>query len=314
MPFRLYDVPEAEASHFVGFAGNRINRHAEKRSDDVVTVALADANTRMLLIVQGHVLVAQGDGIGNALFGLEEAAALLPNPNRMIYLGMQDETPVLATLSGIDLATLPETIKAIEYRPVYTQGLVPEDQVGAMAQAVSLLTWHENHRFCGRCGSETVMRDGGYRRTCPNCDAQHFPRTDPVAIMMVVRGDKCLLARGAHFGPGMYSCLAGFIEPGETIENAVRRETLEETNLPIGRVVYHASQPWPFPYSLMIGCHAEALSDDYTLDTAELEAGRWFTREEVVLMLDRTHPEGLMTPPPGAIAAHLIRSWVESGT
>ncbi len=314
MPFRLYDVPEAEASHFVGFAGNRINRHAEKRSDDVVTIALADANTRVLLIGQGQVLVAQGDGIGNALFGLEEAAALLPNPNRMIYLGMQDDVPVLATLSGIDLATLPETIKAIEYRPVYTQGLVPEDQVGAMAQAVSLLTWHENHRFCGRCGSETVMRDGGYRRTCPNCDAQHFPRTDPVAIMMVVRGDKCLLARGAHFGPGMYSCLAGFIEPGETIENAVRRETLEETNLPIGRVVYHASQPWPFPYSLMIGCHAEALSDDYTLDTAELEAGRWFTREEVVLMLDCTHPEGLMTPPPGAIAAHLIRSWVESGT
>ncbi|SDO36720.1 NAD(+) diphosphatase [Phyllobacterium sp. OV277] len=314
MSFRLYDVPEAEASHFVGFAGNRINRHAEKRSDDVVTVALADTNTRMLLIGQGHVLVAQGDGISNALFALEDAVALLPNPNRTIYLGMQDETPVLATLSGVDLAALPETIKAIEYRPVYTQGLIPEDQLGAMAQAVSLLTWHENHRFCGRCGSETVMRDGGYRRTCPNCDAQHFPRTDPVAIMMVVRGDKCLLARGAHFGPGMYSCLAGFIEPGETIENAVRRETLEETNLPIGRVVYHASQPWPFPYSLMIGCHAEALSDDYTLDKAELEAGRWFTREEVVLMLDRTHPDGLMTPPPGAIAAHLIRSWVESGT
>jgi NAD+ diphosphatase len=305
---------QAEASHFVGFAGNRINRHAEKRSDDVVTVALADANTRMLLIGQGHVLVAQGDGISNALFTLEDAVALLPNPNRTIYLGMQDETPVLATLSGVDLAALPETIKAIEYRPVYTLGLIPEDQLGAMAQAVSLLTWHENHRFCGRCGSETVMRDGGYRRTCPNCDAQHFPRTDPVAIMMVVRGDKCLLARGAHFGPGMYSCLAGFIEPGETIENAVRRETLEETNLPIGRVVYHASQPWPFPYSLMIGCHAEALSDDYTLDKAELEAGRWFTREEVILMLDRTHPDGLMTPPPGAIAAHLIRSWVESGT
>ena len=129
--------------------------------------------------------------------------------------------------------------------------------------------------------------------------------------MMVVRGDKCLLARGPHFGPGMYSCLAGFIEPGETIENAVRRETLEETNLPVGRVLYHASQPWPFPYSLMIGCHAEALSDKFTLDRAELEDGRWFSREEVVTMLDRTHPDGLMTPPRGAIAAHLIRSWVE---
>ena len=129
--------------------------------------------------------------------------------------------------------------------------------------------------------------------------------------MMVVRGDRCLLARGPHFGPGMYSCLAGFIEPGETIENAVRRETLEETNLPVGRVLYHASQPWR-SYSLMIGCHAEALSDKFTFDRAELEDGRWFSREEVVTMLDRA-PDGLMTPPRGAIAAHLIRSWVESG-
>ncbi len=312
MSFRLFDVPETEASHFVGFAGNRINRHSEKRSDDVVTLALANANARMLLIGQGQVLVNVITS-GDALFSLNEAAALLPAPNKTIYLGMQDDMPILASASGLDFTALPELVKAIDYRSVYTQGLIPPDQLGAMAQAVSLLSWHDNHKFCGRCGSETMMRDGGYRRTCPNCEAQHFPRTDPVAIMMVVRGDKCLLARGPHFGPGMYSCLAGFIEPGETIENAVRRETLEETNLPIGRVLYHASQPWPFPYSLMIGCHAEALSGDFTLDKSELEDGRWFSRAEVVAMLDRTHPDGLMTPPPGAIAAHLIRSWVESG-
>lgn len=311
MPFRLFDVPETEASHFVGFAGNRINRHSEKRSDDVVTTALVNASARMLLIGQGQVLVEQSSS-GNALFSLKEATALLPVANKTIYLGMQDDMPILASPSGLDFTALPEPIRAIDYRSVYTQGLIPPDQLGAMAQAVSLLTWHDNHRFCGRCGAETVMRDGGYRRTCPNCDAQHFPRTDPVAIMMVVRGDKCLLARGPHFGPGMYSCLAGFIEPGETIENAVRRETLEEVNLPVGRVLYHASQPWPFPYSLMIGCHAEALSDEFALDRAELEDGRWFSRDEVVTMLGRTHPDGLMTPPPGAIAAHLIRSWAES--
>ncbi|MEK1888087.1 MAG: NAD(+) diphosphatase [Phyllobacterium sp.] len=309
MPFRLFDVPETEPSHFVGFAGNRINRHAEKRSDDAVAVALANANARILLIGQGQVLVVEG----NALFKLEEAAKYLPTAASTIYLGMQDDVPVLAAPSGVDFAELPEAIRAIDYRSVYTQGIIPPDQLGAMAQAISLLTWNETHKFCGRCGTETLMRDGGYRRTCPNCEAQHFPRTDPVAIMMVVRRDKCLLARGPHFGPGMYSCLAGFIEPGETIENAVRRETFEETNLKIGRVLYHASQPWPFPYSLMIGCHAEALSDDFTLDRAELEDGRWFSREEVLTMLDRTHPGGLMTPPPGAIAAHLIRSWVEAG-
>jgi NAD+ diphosphatase len=312
MPFRLFDAPDMEPSHFVGFAGNRINRHSEKRNDDVVATALANANARILLTGQGQVLVMGGD-TGSALFSLPDATALLPASDKTIYLGTQDDVPILASISGFDFAALPDSIKAFDYRSVYTQGLVPPDQLGAMAQAVSLLTWHENHKFCGRCGTETVMRDGGYRRTCPNCEAQHFPRTDPVAIMMVVHEDKCLLARGAHFGPGMYSCLAGFIEPGETIENAVRRETFEETNLPVGRVLYHASQPWPFPYSLMIGCHAEALSDEFTLDKAELEDGRWFSREEVVAMLDRSHPDGLMTPPPGAIAAHLIRSWVQSG-
>ncbi|RCW87478.1 NAD(+) diphosphatase [Phyllobacterium bourgognense] len=312
MPFRLFDAPDMEPSHFVGFAGNRINRHSEKRNDDVVAAALASANARILLTGHGQVLVMGGD-VGSALFSLQDATELLPASDKMIYLGMQDDIPILASASGFDFAALPETIKAFDYRSVYTQGIIPPDQLGAMAQAVSLLTWHENHKFCGRCGTETAMRDGGYRRTCPNCDAQHFPRTDPVAIMMVVHGDKCLLARGAHFGPGMYSCLAGFIEPGETIENAVRRETFEETNLLVGRVLYHASQPWPFPYSLMIGCHAEALSDEFTLDRAELEDGRWFSREEVVAMLDRSHPDGLMTPPPGAIAAHLIRSWVQSG-
>ncbi|WP_271892483.1 NAD(+) diphosphatase [Candidatus Phyllobacterium onerii] len=312
MPFSLFDAPDMEPSHFVGFAGNRINRHSEKRNDDVVAAALANAKARILLTGQGQVLVMGGD-TGSALFSLQDATALLPATDKTIYLGMQDDIPVLASISGFDFAALPDSIKAFDYRSVYTQGLVPPDQLGAMAQAVSLLTWHENHKFCGRCGTETVMRDGGYRRTCPNCEAQHFPRTDPVAIMMVVYEDKCLLARGAHFGPGMYSCLAGFIEPGETIENAVRRETFEETNLPVGRVLYHASQPWPFPYSLMIGCHAEALSDQFTLDKAELEDGRWFSREEVVAMLDRSHPDGLMTPPPGAIAAHLIRSWVQSG-
>ena len=313
MPFRLFDAPVMEPSHFVGFAGNRINRHSEKRSDDVVAAALSNANARILLTGQGQVLVMGGE-MGGALFSLQDATALLPVLDRTIYLGMQDDTPILASPSGFEFAALPDSIKAFDYRSVYTQGLIPPDQLGAMAQAVSLLTWHENHRYCGRCGTETAMRDGGYRRTCPNCEAQHFPRTDPVAIMMVVRGDRCLLARGAHFGPGMYSCLAGFIEPGETIENAVRRETFEETNLPVGRVLYHASQPWPFPYSLMIGCHAEALSDEFTLDKAELEDGRWFSRGEAIAMLDRTHPDGLMTPPPGAIAAHLIRSWVESAT
>ena len=156
------------------------------------------------------------------------------------------------------------------------------------------------------------MRAGGYKRVCTQCHAEHFPRTDPVAIMLTVTPDRCILGRGAHFAPGMYSALAGFIEPGETIEAAVRRETLEESGVRLGRVVYHASQPWPFPYSLMIGCYGEALDTEIRFDARELEDCRWFERAEVLDMLAGSHGGGLKTPPPLAIAHQLIRHWAES--
>jgi NAD+ diphosphatase len=140
---------------------------------------------------------------------------------------------------------------------------------------------------------------------------EHFPRTDPVVIMLAVRGERCLLGRSARFASAMWSCLAGFIEPGESMEEAVRREVREEAGIVCGHVAYFASQPWPFPMSLMIGCHAEALTTDITVDPGELEGARWFDREEAALMLLRRHPEGLGTPPPVAIAHHIIRAWVE---
>ena len=156
------------------------------------------------------------------------------------------------------------------------------------------------------------MRIGGYKRACPSSGAEPFPRTDPVAIMLAVTPDHCLMGRSPHFAPGMYSCLAGFIEPGETIEAAARRETLEESGIRLGRVVYHASQPWPFPYTLMIGCFGEALNDDIVFDGRELEDCRWFGRDEVRAMVAGTHKDGLIIPPPGAIASHLIRFWAEA--
>jgi len=157
------------------------------------------------------------------------------------------------------------------------------------------------------------MRIGGYKRVCTGCEAQLFPRTDPVAIMLAVTPDKCLLGRSPHFPPGMYSCLAGFIEPGETIEDAVRRETFEESGIRIGRVAYHASQPWPFPHSLMIGCFGEALTHDVDPDREELEDCRWFFRDEVAAIIAGTHPDGILMPPPGAIASHLVRAWARQG-
>ena len=157
------------------------------------------------------------------------------------------------------------------------------------------------------------MVAGGWKRVCPACAAEHFPRVDPVAIMLVASGDDCLLGRQARFPEGVWSCLAGFIEPGETVEEAVRREVQEEAGVAVGAVRYLGAQPWPFPSSLMIGCRAEALAREIVVDRLELEDARWFPRAEARAMLDRTHPDGLTTPPPLAIAHHLIRAFVAEG-
>jgi len=311
MTFRLFDAPEREASQFVGFAGNLIDRQSENRSDDSASKALADPAARLMLVRDGRLFLKLTEGAFDGYFSTDEIPAFQPVLDQAILLGFSETGPVLAAPAGLDIEQLPETVKAIDYRSVNMQGLIDQSAVGAMAQAAALLAWHSTHRFCGRCGHETEMRAGGYKRHCPNCSAEHFPRTDPVAIMLTVTPDKCLLGRSKHFAPGMYSALAGFIEPGETIEAAVWRETLEEAGIRLGRVIYHASQPWPFPYSLMIGCFGEALNEDIRID-AELEDCRWFSRDEVRDMLAGNHAGGVVVPPKSAIAHHLIRAWAES--
>ena len=193
------------------------------------------------------------------------------------------------------------------------QGLVAQDHLPPLAEAKAMLHWHARHRFCSNCGASSEMVEAGWRRDCPVCKTTHFPRTDPVVIMLAIDGERCLLGRQTRFAKGMWSCLAGFVEPGETIEEAVRRETREEAGIACGRVRYFATQPWPFPMSLMIGCHAEALSTDIAVDYGELEDARWFDREEAALMLLRRHPVKLGTPPAVAIAYHIIRAFVEEG-
>jgi NAD+ diphosphatase len=177
-----------------------------------------------------------------------------------------------------------------------------------------MIDWHNRHGFCANCGAATTLTDGGYRRACGNCNAEHFPRTDPVVIMLPIKGDRCVLGRSPRFPPTMWSCLAGFCEPGESIEEAVRREVAEEVGVTCARVRYFASQPWPFPASLMIGCHAEAVSDEVVIDKSEIEDARWFDRAELKSMLLRQHPQELSTPPPIAIAHHIIRDFVEHGS
>src|SRR5690606_22572359 len=197
-----------------------------------------------------------------AYHSVEEARRLEARLDHAVLLGMSAEGPVIMEPAGLDAEQLPDGLKAIDHRSIYVQDLFGPETMGELAQGAALLAWHANHRFCGRCGAATEPRIGGYKRSCTACAAEQFPRTDPVAIMLAVTEDRCLLGRSPHFAPKTYSALAGFIEPGETIEAAVRREVLEESSIRLGRVVYHASQPWPFPYSLMIGCFGEAISEE----------------------------------------------------
>ncbi|NEV80338.1 NAD(+) diphosphatase, partial [Rhodopseudomonas sp. BR0C11] len=173
------------------------------------------------------------------------------------------------------------------------------------------VTWTQRHGYCANCGTRTAMAQGGWKRDCPSCKAEHFPRTDPVVIMLVTHGDRCLLGRQKQFPAGMYSCLAGFVEAAETIEDAVRREIVEESGILCTDVRYYMTQPWPYPSSLMIACTATATTDDITVDRTELEDARWFSRDEAAQMLKREHPDGLFGPHPFAIAHHLLGRWLE---
>ena len=193
-------------------------------------------------------------------------------------------------------------------RELMIEATLSQTEISILAHARSILHWHESHRFCAKCGEQSQMADAGYRRHCLACGADHFPRTDPVVIMVVRHEDKLLLGRQAVWAPGMFSALAGFMEPGETIEAAMRREVEEEAGIKVGAVSYVTSQPWPFPSSLMIGLLGEAQTTDIVIDLNELETARWFDRAEVQSMLEGTHPEGLSASHPYAIAHHIIRA------
>jgi NAD+ diphosphatase len=185
------------------------------------------------------------------------------------------------------------------------------EDAGPAATARAILEWHRKNGFCATCGSATKIVDAGWKRVCPDCDTEHFPRVDPVAIMLAVRGDKCLMGRQAAWRPGFWSCLAGFVEPGETIEQAAARELFEEAGVRCSAPAeYLFCQPWPFLSSLMIGLILEAESEEITIDTSEIESARWFTREEARAMLAGRHPDAF-APPRFAIAHHVLKTWAE---
>ena len=240
---------------------------------------------------------------------LEDGRLLLPAPNaESVFLGLDGERPLFAT----DAAQgEPERGHPAGLREAATE--LPADEAALGAYAASLLSWHRRHRFCANCGAATDAIDGGHERRCPACDTHHFPRTDPVVIVRVVdAGDRLLLGRQASWPAGRFSVLAGFVEPGETLEEAVRREVLEESGVIVGPAAYVASQPWPFPSSLMIGFNAVAAGGEPLPRDGELQEVRWFTRDEVHAAAQGRGE--IMLSPPYSISRRLIDGWLAAAS
>ncbi len=224
----------------------------------------------------------------------------------LVFLGTADQTPWFALV--LPATETPPEIGAAAFtglREIFPN--MDDDVASRLVYARAMAIWHQNHPHCSRCGAKTVSTESGHSRTCLSCGHRTYPRTDPAAIMLITHGDKCLLGRKAEWRPGQFSTIAGFVEPGESIEHSVRREVAEETGIKVGAVRYMASQPWPFPTSLMLGFRGEALSTEIRRDSDELEDCRWFTRDEV--RAAESGPGTLLLPHRSSISRWLIEGW-----
>ena len=288
----------------IPFSGNPLDRASDRRGDDAWLTA-QQATGLFLPFWRNRPFVAK------------DRAGFQPwrsgwEGHSCVFLGVDGAQPLFA----VDLPG--------EGEPVLGEGtfqemrasafILPARDTAIAGQAKALLDWHKRHGFCPNCGTKTQSQDGGYRRLCPNCGAEHFPRTDPVVIMLPVfrhedGREECLVGRSPRFPPLLHSAFAGFIEPGECMEEAVRRELWEEVRLKVGAVRYHASQPWPFASSLMLGCYAQVQGRDFKIDGHEIEAARWLTKDEVRARLANEIEDETKLPATIAIAHYLIRDW-----
>lgn len=277
----------------LAFVLNPLDRRANDRTDATWIAAQRQRPDARLIGIAGDAVLMNGGTLANA----------------------HDDGSAQAFFLGLDHAGRPwfaQRTTAIDglrdLRSLAMEEALPAEELGILAQARSMIAWHERRSFCSNCAARLEIADAGYRRHCPQCGMDHFPRTDPVVIMVARHARGILLGRQKAWKPGMYSALAGFVEPGETIEDAARREVYEESGIRVGAVRYVSSQPWPFVSNLMIGLIGEALTDEITVDATELEDARWFSREEAGQMLARTHPQGLYAANPFAIAHDLVKA------
>lgn len=319
-------VPPLTIPPTVTFGDSGLDRAAQLRADPAALAQRRDdPAARLVPLWQGKPLFAgrERDRLG---WLAHDVIAEAEAPEPPVFLGETADGPRFAVdLSGWQPAAGAEpptdgyADRTEQIHPDFPPGHVFRDLRASMtrldarsaelaATARSLLGWHATHRFCARCGAPTRPAEGGWVRWCAACETRHFPRTDPVVIMLVTHSDRVLVGRAPQFPHGMFSLLAGFVEPGETLEAAVRRETWEEAGVRVGHVRYLLSQPWPFPASLMVACSAEALDDRLTLDTEEVAEALWLDRAEAIEALAGRHP-AVEAARPGAVARHVIALW-----
>ena len=285
----------------LAFTGSRLDRADHIRADPDALAGQMGWRAR-LLALDG--LMPVMDAAGGLQWGSLADAA---HDAELVFLGLDDGKPCFAAVPELG-----DSAPRMANPAVWTAmaALSPAD-LALYGSARSIVDWHARHRFCAHCGGATALAKGGWQRSCGTCNAQHFPRTDPVTIMLVEYAGKLMLGRGLNWPEGRFSALAGFVEPGESIEEGVAREVFEESGVRVRDVTYVASQPWPFPSQLMIGCHAHADDDAVTMDPTELSEIAWFTRDEVTAAMAGEERARFLKPLDQAIATHLLRWWLE---
>ncbi|MFZ2030496.1 MAG: NAD(+) diphosphatase [Vitreimonas sp.] len=292
------------------FARSPLDRAGHHRRDaGWLADALKAETTRVIPFFERRPFVTEEGGQVSAGWLGAHALARIATPDApLLFLGVDTEdAPHFAVEIG-DASQLADIGRFDDLRALGPR--LSRGDVAILGCAKSIFEWHARHRFCANCGARSAVVEAGWKRECPDCKAEHFPRFDPVVIMVPTFGDRCLLGRQKPWPRGMHSALAGFIEPGEAIEEAVARETLEEAGLRVREVRLHSTQPWPFPHSLMIGAIAAVENEDVTIDGHELESARWFTREEARQLIAGKHGD-CFAPPAFAIAHQILKSWTE---
>jgi len=288
------------------FAGGALDHVETQRSAAELQAFVAQPKARCICFHKGSPALKAGGGL-KRIHPSELIGRNLIDPGP-IFLGLEGDAPIFAA-SVQNPTDITDEDHFQDLRSA-TRFLSPADMALA-GRAKSLLDWHFNHRFCAKCGQVSQPQEGGIKRKCPSCETEHFPRVNPVVIMLILSGDKVLLGRGAGWPDGAMSALAGFISPGESMEEAVARETYEEVGVHIKNPRYIFSQPWPWPSQLMMGVVCEAESEELTINKAELEDAKWFTKDEVRAVYDKTG-EAFLRLPRFTIAHHLLRHWLEN--